>query len=151
MLAPEAGREGGLKTIGVAGWLFCVCSSACPKLNQANSSAPLESLSVRHRGISDLKCHPSRVGTAITGTYTGSTSEADLCPQLENHSLGPNTCLVLTPAPFIPALLSSGARMLVWERESTHLKGSPSSHLAAAPDSPFLAPSPTKVIVASTP
>lgn len=150
MLTPEAGREGGLKT-GVTGWLFCVCPSACPKLNQANSSAPLESLSVRHRGNSDLKCHPRRVGTATAGTYTGSTSEADLRPQLENHSLGPNTHLVLTPAPLVPALLSSGARMLVRERESTHLKGSPSSHLVAAPDSPSLAPSPTKVIVAGTP
>ena len=99
------------------GW-FCVCvcvcvcvrPSACPKLSQANSSALLESLSVRHRGISDLKWHLSRVGIAIAGAYTGRTSEADLCPQLENHSLGTNTCLVLTPALLVPALLSSGGK-----------------------------------------
>lgn len=72
-------------------------------------------------------------------------------PQLENHSLGPNTHLVLIPAPLFQHCSPSGARMLVRERESTHLKGSPSSHLVAAPDSPSLAPSPTKVIAAGTP
>lgn len=74
-------KQGERVGLNQSDWLAQVCPSACPKLNQANSLAPLESLSVRHRGNSDLKRHPRRVGTATAGTYTGSTSEVRSWPQ----------------------------------------------------------------------
>lgn len=70
---------------------------------------------MRGKGSSDLKNHLSKVGTAITGTCAASAVEVvwvSECGQ-SNHNLCLDPCQAPTPESLMPALLPSGASVLV--------------------------------------
>ena len=83
-LLQKQGREGGLKTVPVAGWLLMTAPVHVPAWAEQtlqphffHKATPHwdEDPAVRHRGSSDPKQHLNRAWATITGTYMSSTSE----------------------------------------------------------------------------
>ena len=128
MFACSQSREESVDLNYVGGWLAFYNHPSMSQVNVPALLAPCwsensykwgKTLAVKCWGKWNPKQYLSKEGMAITGNCTSSTLKAD------HHSPCPNFCQIHTSAPLAPALLSSGARVLIWreERKEQYLKG----------------------------